>query len=180
MRFVGIDPSTTTGLVILDKHGELINAEVITAEGTDPGRMVDIVEQIRSHLEPGDVIAIEGFSYGSKGAGVDVQYGIGWGIRMDLYNDGANYTDVPPTSLKKFATGKGTASKDNLAVPIYKHWGFEHSSNDVRDAYVLAQIARAIHGAYRGRYDGLTTYQSETVSVILNPPSKKAKKKRGA
>lgn len=180
MRFVGIDPSTKTGIVILDKQGELINAEEITAEGTDPGRMVDIIEQIRSHLDPGDVIAIEGFSHGSKGSAVDVQYGIGWGIRMDLYQSGTNYTEVAPTSLKKFASGKGTTSKDNLAVPIYKHWGFEHGSDNVRDAYVLAQIARSIHAAYRGNYDGLTTYQSDTVAVILNPPSKKAKKKRGA
>lgn len=180
MRYVGIDPSTRTGLVILDKHGELINAEEITAEGTDPGRMVDIIEQISQQLELGDIIAIEGFSHGSKGAAVDVQYGIGWGIRMDIYNQNTSYVEVSPSGLKKFASGKGTTSKDNLVLPIFKRWGFEHASDNVRDAYVLAQVARAIRAARIGLYDGLTTYQKDVIAAIVNPPKQKTSKKRGA
>lgn len=50
---------------------------------------------------------------------------------------------VPPTSLKKFATGKGNIPKDNVLMAVYKKWGAEFQSNDLADAYTLARIARA-------------------------------------
>ena len=46
--------------------------------------------------------------------------------------------------LKKFATGKGNTKKEDTVLPIFKRWDFEHPSDNVRDAYVLAQIARSI------------------------------------
>ncbi|MBD0734097.1 hypothetical protein [Streptomyces sp. CBMA29] len=51
---------------------------------------------------------------------------------------------VPPMSVKKFATGKGTAPKDNVLLAVYKKWGIEFQSNDLADAYTIARIARAV------------------------------------
>jgi crossover junction endodeoxyribonuclease RuvC len=162
MRFVGIDPSTKTGLAIIDKNNEIINVqEVFTTSKEDPERFVDIASQILEELHPNDIIAIEGFSYGSKGKGVSTQYGLGWIIRTFLYERGYDYIEIPPTSVKKFATGKGNVKKDAMVLPIYKHWGFEHSSDNVRDAYVLAKVAKALH-----EEEGLTTYQKEVVKKI--------------
>ncbi|MEK0313714.1 hypothetical protein [Cohnella sp. 56] len=177
-RYVGIDPSTKTGLVILDKHGELIDAVEITAEGKDPSRMIDIIEQVMSSIEDNDFVTIEGFGFASQSG--FLLGGIGWGIRMDLYSRRISYDEVAPNALKKFAGAKGNVKKDELAVHIYKRWGFEHASDNVRDAYVLAQIARTVREAKRGYYDGLTAYQKDVVDVILTPPVKKPRKKRGA
>lgn len=162
MRYVGIDPSTKTGMVMLGKTGCLIFQKEIRPKVTnDPERFIDITEQILSNIFEGDVICIEGFSYGSRGAGVSTQYGIGWLIRAELIRNGYTYIDVPPTSVKKFATGKGNTKKDEMVLPIYKKWGFEHSSDNVRDAYVLAQIAKALHDK-----EGLTAYQLEVLKKI--------------
>lgn len=160
MRFVGIDPSTKTGLVIIDKLG-VWSKEITTTIEDDPERFMDIADQIKKHIFVDDVICIEGFSYGSKGAGVSTQYGIGWLIRAELIRNGYSYFEVSPSSLKKFATGKGNSAKDAMVLPIYKHWGFEHPSDNVRDAFVLAKIAQGLKGISK-----LTKYQIEVLEKI--------------
>ena len=171
MRYVGIDPSTKTGIAILDKHGNLIDALEVTATGKDPGRMAEIIQETYANVELNDIVAVEGFGYASQSG--FLLGGIGWGIRIELYESGIDYIDVAPASLKKFVTGKGTADKDQLAVEIYKRWGFEHKSDNVRDAYVLAQIARAYHGLV-----DMTKFQREVIEVLKNPPQKKGGRKR--
>jgi crossover junction endodeoxyribonuclease RuvC len=161
-RYVGIDPSSKTGLVIIDKQGNIINTQdVTTKEKEDPQRFSDIAEKIIDELEPNDLIAIEGFSYGSKGKGVSFQYGLGWIIRHLLLERGYRYTEVPPTSVKKFATGKGNTKKDEMVLPIYKKWGFEHTSDNVRDAFVLAQMVKGIYDS-----SNLTEYQKEALKKV--------------
>jgi Holliday junction resolvasome RuvABC endonuclease subunit len=51
---------------------------------------------------------------------------------------------VSPSSLKKFATGKGNVPKDNVMLAVYKKWDAEFTSNDLADAYTLARIAYAV------------------------------------
>ncbi|MED5052681.1 crossover junction endodeoxyribonuclease RuvC [Anoxybacillus rupiensis] len=161
MRFVGIDPSTKTGLVILEDNKVHTAVEITSEEKRDPHRFMDIVETIMSHINKHDVICVEGFSYSSRGAAVSVQYGIGWILRSELIRAGLNYHDVPPSSVKKFATGKGNAKKEDMVLPIFKRWGFEHNSDNVRDAFVLAQIARALNGQAE-----LTKFQEEALKKI--------------
>lgn len=123
--------------------------------------MVTLTENIVNQLDKSDIICIEGFSYGSKGRGISFQFGLGHSIRNALFQAGIDYNLVTPGQLKKFATGKGNTSKDNMILPIYKRWGYEHDSDNVRDAYVLANIARALHG-----HGELVKYQNEIVKEL--------------
>lgn len=144
-RYVGIDPSTKTGLVILGEDGQVIfEREIITVEKKEPHRFMAIANSVLIQLRPTDNILIEGFSYNSRGKGVSTQYGIGWGIRTELIRNGFDYTEVTPGGLKKFASGSGNSSKDALILPLYKKWGYQNDSDNIRDAYVLAQIGRYI------------------------------------
>jgi crossover junction endodeoxyribonuclease RuvC len=161
-RYVGIDPSTKTGLVILNRDGEIINQEEVKSKlKSDPDRFVDLTESILEELHPNDIIAIEGFSYGSRGRGVSTQYGIGWLIRAELYKRGYEYIEVSPSAVKKFATGKGNEKKENMVLPIFKKYKFESSSDNIRDAYILARIAMALNGS-----DELLGYQKEVIKNI--------------
>lgn len=165
MRFVGIDPSTKTGIVIIDRNGELLDSMEITAKGPDPTRMMDIIADTIDQLEQGDLVAIEGFGFASQSG--FLLGGIGWGMRMEMAKEGIGYIEAAPAALKKFAGGKGNAKKDELSVHIFKQWGFEHPSDNVRDAYVLAQIARAARmGTAQHKY------QRDVIETILNPPKK--------
>lgn len=173
MRYIGIDPSTKTGLVMLDRDGNVLDSMEIHRSGKDPGRMIDLIESVTNELEYGDMVAIEGFGFASQTG--FLLGGIGWGIRMELFQRHIQYVEVAPAALKKFASGKGNTKKDELGVEIFKRWGYEHKSDNVRDAYVLAQIIRALHEPVK-----LTTFQTGVLEVIKNPPDKAKRKKAGA
>ena len=51
---------------------------------------------------------------------------------------------VPPTTLKKFVTGKGTASKDDMIAAVNSKWDSSVTNNNIADAYGLAEYARSL------------------------------------
>lgn len=161
MSYIGLDLSTKTGFVQLDDQGEVLTACEISYKQKDPERMVNLISDIEDRLTYGDTIMIEGFSFGSKGRGLDFQFGIGWGVRMALFQSGLEYKIISPGGLKKFVSGKGNAKKDIMAIDIYKRWGFEHPSDNVRDAYALAQVGRALQGLYEP-----TKFQQEALKKV--------------
>jgi crossover junction endodeoxyribonuclease RuvC len=167
-RFIGIDPSLRTGFVALSPYGEVIEMKEIERDGDDPARMSDLIQAVVDAVHDTDFVAIEGFGYASqKGF---LLGGIGWGIRIELYRRGIPYVDVAPSLLKKFTGAKGNASKERIAVEVYKRWGFEHDSNNVTDAYVLAQIARA-----RGTEIKLTKFQKDVLDKIFGTDRRERK-----
>ena len=166
MRFVGIDPSSKTGLVTLDQYGATEMADEIVLKSGLNSSSKEIQEygrKIAGFVNKDDLVCIEGFSFGSKGSGVSLQYGIGYAIRFALIDGGIKFFVPTPSQVKKFATGKGNTSKENMILPLERVWGFEHESNNVRDAFVLAQIARAIRMG-----SASTAYQREVVATILS------------
>lgn len=191
MLIVGIDPSlTATGIIVL-RDGKVELAET-TKNRPDLGtiervklireRIASIIENLineeKTEWQAPDLIAIEGFSYGSKGRSVfDIAY-LGWRIREDLerfrIEDEIPWIEVPPSQLKKFATGQGNANKEIILQQVYKRWGVEFSDNNQADAYVLAQIGRA----YLGDTEGLTAFQQEVIANLKGEkPKKKSRKK---
>jgi len=48
---------------------------------------------------------------------------------------------VPPMTLKKYATGKGTSKKQEMLMQIYKRWHVEFNDDNAADAYALARLA---------------------------------------
>lgn len=56
---------------------------------------------------------------------------------------GTDPTVVPPTSLKKFVTGKGTASKDDMVKAVQSKWSPDVTNNNIADAYGLAEYMRS-------------------------------------
>jgi len=170
-RYVGIDPSTKTGLVILDEEGSVIESEEVTKEGADPQRMSSLIDYIVSKIQLGDRVGIEGFSFASKGQGVDFQYGLGWALRIALFKKGIHYIEPAPTQVKKFATGKGTADKTEVALGLFKRYGYENKSDNVRDAFTVAQIVRGYFNQEK-----LVSHQREVIGAMKNPVTKKSKK----
>ena len=193
---IGIDQSlTSTGLVVL-RDGQVELAE--TTKNEPKLGTVERVRLIRERIndiifsrktgrktkegfpywQAPDLIVIEGFSFNSKGRSVfDIAY-LGWRIREDLErlrtDDGIPWLEVPPSQLKKFATGQGNANKEIILQQAYKRWGYETHDNNVADAYVLAQIGRA----YLGETDDLTAFQQEVIANLKGEkPKKKTKKK---
>jgi Holliday junction resolvasome RuvABC endonuclease subunit len=51
---------------------------------------------------------------------------------------------IPPMTLKKYATGKGTAKKQEMLLQIYKRWGVEFNDDNAADAYALARLVGGV------------------------------------
>jgi Holliday junction resolvasome RuvABC endonuclease subunit len=51
---------------------------------------------------------------------------------------------IPPMTLKKYASGKGTSKKQEMLLQIYKRWGIEFNDDNAADAYALARLAGSV------------------------------------
>jgi crossover junction endodeoxyribonuclease RuvC len=194
MRFVGIDPSTKTGFVALDEEGEVIRAKELKGVGSeDPKRMSTLIDEVYAHLKPGDIICIEGFPFDTQRA--MFAGGIHHGIRNVLYKLKLNYYEVAPNAVKKYVavtgwTGEvgskkrltGKEKKKAVMEAVQHHFDFEHNSDNIVDAYILAQIAKELwtvcNGVFSPINEGyLPSYQAEVLRSILSPEPKKKEKK---
>jgi crossover junction endodeoxyribonuclease RuvC len=190
MRFVGIDPSTKTGFVALDESGNVLRAKELTGVGSeDPRRMSTLIDEVMAHLQPGDVICIEGFPYDTQRA--MFAGGLHWGIRNELFKRKLKYYEVAPNAVKKFVNVSGwigeKGSKERLKGPakkkavkdaVIEHYGFRDKSDNIVDAYILAQIAQELWVEVN-HFRLLPSYQAEVIQSILQPePNKKAKKEK--
>jgi len=121
-----------------------------------------------------DLVLIEGYSYASPNQAHQVGE-LGGVLRVTFAEYELNLLEVAPKQLKKFATGNGSASKEQIAVAAYKKWGIECPTNDETDAAVLVYIGLA----YMGNIDGLTAYQQEVIDALhgKSEVKKKIKKK---
>jgi Holliday junction resolvasome RuvABC endonuclease subunit len=52
---------------------------------------------------------------------------------------------VPPMTLKKYATGKGNSKKQEMLMQMYKRWGVEFNDDNAADAYALSRVAAGIY-----------------------------------
>lgn len=162
---VGLDLSLTcTGVVALNDDGELLLSRGISTKQRGIKRLIalsDEVETLVRDLRP-TVVLLEGYAYSAVGRqhaagelGGVVRY------RLHQLNPHLPIASVPPSSLKKFASGKGNAPKDAMRIAVYKRWGFEAKTTDEVDAYAAAQMARSVCNPVH-----LTTSQQEALGKI--------------
>jgi crossover junction endodeoxyribonuclease RuvC len=149
-NFVGIDPSLrSTGLVALAPDGTVLATAALTPASTLKGIrraawVADAVATFATSHAPA-LVLIEGYAHGGPMLAQMVE--VGAMVRDRLESAGARWADVAPARLKKFATGKGNAKKDEIRLAVFKRWGFEAESNDEVDAFVLAALARGVYGS---------------------------------
>lgn len=126
-RVVGIDPSlTATG--VAHWWGEL-HTYTPRKGLTGVARIRDIRAQLYTCTQSADFVVIEGPAYSRQlGAGHHEAAGLWWAIVDLVHTRGTPYAVVPPTTLKRYATGKGNATKPDMRVAWLKRTG-----EDVRD-----------------------------------------------
>lgn len=149
MLVAGLDISTKTGLVILDlDSGDPVMVTELTAPMyTGLPRASVLVEGMLKAFVPHKPILVvtEGYGYANTNT-LALLVEIGTVFRYFLMQEEYPTVIVAPTSLKKFVTGNGGSPKEKMALEIFKRWGFEHKSNNVLDAYGLAQWGRVHSG----------------------------------
>ncbi|MEW4221439.1 hypothetical protein Q0O04_19410 [Rossellomorea marisflavi] len=102
------------------------------------------------------------------------------GIRNELFKRRLPYNEFAPNTVKKFVgvtgwTGEkgskkrltGRQKKREVMKAVFNTFGYEHRSDNVVDAYILAKIAFAIFVIKETREITLTVNQSQVVQSIL-------------
>jgi Holliday junction resolvasome RuvABC endonuclease subunit len=143
--FMGIDQSYSGfGLIVLQKEYEydrqLWKFPVL---GSDGARLHRIREEISSYLSPykgkSVRLAIEGYAHASR-FNREKLGELGGIVKLAWFEfSGEGPLVVPPTVLKKFTTGKGNASKDQMRIGAKEKWGVDIANDNLVDAYALAK-----------------------------------------
>lgn len=92
-------------------------------------------------------VFIEGYSFASAHAAHQLGE-FGGLLRSELLAHPKVFTvtEVQPTQLKKFCTGKGNANKIEVATALTHRYGIAFSSDNKADAYGLAKIGACVVG----------------------------------
>lgn len=183
---LGIDPSLSgTGLCLTYRDGthEVHRGTSKPAHGLS-GRFLrynQLTQWVIGKLPLGSpaCIAIEGYSFASKGRGVSGIYEYGALVRqrlLGLFGTDSKIIEVAPMSLKLFAAGRSQADKTAMRMAVFKRWGAEFDDDDTCDAFALARMAAVL----AGWHECDNAEQRRAVAGVLGEKIKKPKKARGA
>lgn len=169
---IGIDPSLTGTAVCFYTPGQEMQPQTkryssLPRPGLD-GRIARYLGLISKIVRPcivakPGIILIEGYSYGSKGKAILDIAEFGGLLRHRLLDEfECPIIEVPPATLKKWATGKGNANKVVMVTELVRRYGIGYDTDDEYDAYGLARMAAQVVGWDGGE----TANQSGVVAKI--------------
>jgi Holliday junction resolvasome RuvABC endonuclease subunit len=95
-----------------------------------------------------EFVAIEGYSYSSRATQAHKAGELGGLVRHHLWRRHIPYLDVPPSCVKKYATGKGNADKDAVIHAAIRRGGhlYTGTTNDEADAFWIWALACDLAG----------------------------------
>jgi crossover junction endodeoxyribonuclease RuvC len=143
-RILAVDPSLTATGWALTAHG------AIGWQGTwPPGDRTGVVRlaYLRRLLGAAlddnaiELVAIEGYAM-AKAQGAHQLGELGGIYRMVCYDRRVPFVEIPPASVKRYATGNGNANKDDVLLAAVRRLGYEGRSKDEADALWILTMAR--------------------------------------
>lgn len=151
MKVVGLDLSITApGVAVLDDAAITVN--VYKSKPLGPTlhdrdrRLALLLADVVEHLAHANLVVVEAPPYGhtpANGSAHD-RAGFWWRVVHAAQLTGAHVVEVSPTSLKKYATGKGNASKEEVMWKVASEWpGVDAHDDNGCDALWLAAMGRA-------------------------------------
>lgn len=144
MKIMGLDLSITcTGISYPDTSVQALKPRV-----TGDARLEYLADHviIAARTCGADLVVIEGLGGIYKGEAARIIPMLHGAIRLDLLRSRIPYMLLPPSSLKKFATGDGGADKTGMALAALKRLGREYHTSDECDADWLRIAGRFAYG----------------------------------
>lgn len=150
---VGLDVSLTgTGICVVSGNPHVAVGKGLTVESTlievgktlrGPTRLSAVCNAVLQWLKArgvgvGTTVAMEGYGFSSQMAHSLGE--IGGCIRLSLYLRGCNLLIIPPTTLKKYLTGKGVGQKNVVMKHVHRRWGFDVDDDNQTDAFGCAIV----------------------------------------
>jgi Holliday junction resolvasome RuvABC endonuclease subunit len=149
---VGLDLSlTATGIA----YANGTTRTIVTKDLRDVERLAFIRQEIRMALDvcdlAPDLVVVEGYSFASQYQAANLGE-LGGVVRMVLADEHEQHPEmawvvIPPSSLKKYATGSGKADKTAMVVAARERLGWDGMSHDQADATWLRALGLDLLGA---------------------------------
>lgn len=188
MLYVGIDPSLSgLGLIAVDDRGEIVYRRRLTSKPM--GRVVrdrinrylnaakSVIDALLEVEKMGPIACmwIEAYAFNAQSNRYDLgEFGgiLRWCI---LAKWPTMLEEISNNHVKKFATGKGNAVKEEVIAAVAKKWGYRFENSDEADAYVLARMSAV---AYAKLHCPPAEFEIVQIALGLQvAPSKVAKTK---
>lgn len=140
----GLDLSmTATGTTTSNQGSALV--ETLKSKRAGDLRLTELTERIEYRVAGSELVLIEGYLNRSMSAGITGM--VHGAVRAKLQQMGLKYGTLPPSSLKKYATGKGGANKSDMAVAAYRRGdGIEFTDDNACDSWWLWVAANEFLG----------------------------------
>ena len=145
---VGLDPSLTgLGLATPDGLSTISSKPAGATIAARAERIVTMADAVARRIPESSLVVIEGPAYAAQAqAGVHLRAGLWWVLAVELTHRGHTLVEVAPTALKKFATGKGNATKPDIRMALYQRAGLDVRDDNQADAYFLRQVGLHLVG----------------------------------
>ncbi len=158
---VGIDlSSTSTGVCAAGECSTI----------APKGELLDRARMIAGEVQPvalsADVLVIE--AIGTRHVNTAIAIATVHALVLDRIADliGPRVVKVSPASLKKWATGKGNANKDQMLLAAVRA-GAPVDDNDQADAWLLWTLGEALEGRWQVPR---TQYRTDLIHSLLEDP----------
>jgi Holliday junction resolvasome RuvABC endonuclease subunit len=140
MRILALDLSLTAP-GICNPDGTTETLKVGKLRGMK--RLAHIRREVRERFNWIDLAVLEGYSFGSRGNSAVSLGELGGVIRLELHDQMIPYVEIPPSCLKKYATGVGSGKKDGILQAAVLRSGHIFGDDNQADAWWLWQAALA-------------------------------------
>lgn len=144
MNVVGLDLSLTHTGVADQENGAW---SIVPGDLRGIERISRIAGMVTVNLpDHVDLICIEGYSFASKSSQAHALGELGGVMRHALWRKDIRWLDVPPSTLKTYATGKGNAGKVDVIVAARDRLGYEGTDDNEADASWLRALGLDLLG----------------------------------
>jgi Holliday junction resolvasome RuvABC endonuclease subunit len=133
---------TATGCAGVPSVDEPVSLRTVSSSFTGVERLCDLLDLVLAFVEFHDpvLVAIEDLPPIRANAigALGMLHGA---VRVALHRSGIDLAFVPPASLKKYATGRGNATKPDMRMALYQRAGLDLRDDNQVDAWWLAAMA---------------------------------------
>jgi Holliday junction resolvasome RuvABC endonuclease subunit len=162
MRIMGLDLSINgTGVCLPD--GSTYTIRCNTSQGDH--RLTIIRDRVRRDLAGVDLVVLEDLPAKLQAAASKALGLVQGTVRITLLDAGVPYAVISPSTLKKFATGRGNCDKAAMILAAYKRSGIEFRDDNQADAYWL-HIAGLDRYAEVPPFGGLPAPQRRALDIV--------------